>query len=40
MELKANDLKLQPHMRDYKEYERTDEFEYHKKMKDHPKYFD
>tara|TARA_Y100000991_G_scaffold199141_1_gene170685 strand:- start:47 stop:379 length:333 start_codon:yes stop_codon:yes gene_type:complete len=37
--LKAKALKLQPHMRDYEEYDKTDELEYHKRMQDHPKYY-
>ena len=39
-ELKAKALKLKPHMREYEEYERTNELGYHKRMKDHPKYYD
>ena len=39
-ELKAKALKLKPDMRDFQEYQRADELEYHKNMKDHPKYYD
>ena len=39
-ELKAKALKLQPHMRDYEEHERANELGYHKRMKDHPNYYD
>ena len=39
-ELKAKAFKLRPHMRDYQEYERADELEYYKNMKDHPKFYD
>ena len=38
--LEAKALKLQPHMRDYEEYERANELGYHKRMKDHPNYYD
>ena len=39
-ELKAKALKLKPHMQDYEEYERANELVYHKRMQDHPNYYD
>ena len=39
-QLKEKALKLNPHLQDYKEFERKDELDYNERMKDHPKFYD
>ena len=39
-ELKEKALKLNPNMQDFEDYQREDELDHYKRMKDHPRYYD